>query len=121
MKINNLLKIMIAIIIVFVMSFGCHTLAAVDFGESQFNAAQIMIAGFIRNLGFNIFNMVQGGIGTTNNGNIVTIDDLVFDHFSETSINFYDRDIDSTSLLAIWKRKFRNGITNLEESQYYVI
>ena len=113
MKLNKFLKIMTVIIIVFVMSFGCFSLAK-DAGKDEFGAVPTMIAGFIRNIGFNIFNMLQGGIGTTNNGNIVTTDDLVFDHFGETSIDFYNSAIDPTSFIgnlksqvSEWYNKFR--------------
>ena len=61
--------------------------------KSLFANVNEAIAGMIRGLAFSIFKLVQGGLQAANDGNIVTIDDLVFDKFPATNINFFDSDM----------------------------
>ena len=72
------------------------------------------IAGAIRSFAFSIFNLVQGGVKSSYEVKIVTIDDLVFDNFPGTSIDFYNNNASDEftgSLkenISTWYGKFRN-------------
>ena len=80
----------------------------------MFGSISAMVAYVIRGIAFGIFRIVQSGIQTDNSNKIVTIDDLVFDNYDATSINFYNSNIQSgfTGVLrrniSYWYIRFRN-------------
>lgn len=57
--------------------------------KGLFPSVNEAIAGTIRSFAFSIFNLVQGGVKGEYEVQIVSIDDLVFDRFPGTSIDFY--------------------------------
>ena len=81
--------------------------------KSLFANVNEAIAGMIRSLAFSIFKLVQGGVQAANDGNIVTIDDLVFDKYPGTNINFFDSSQQGSfsgsmkENISLWYGKFR--------------
>lgn len=72
--------------------------------SDMFGEINKFIARIFREIAFFLFNNVQGGIKGENGNKIVTIDDLVFDDFPSTSINFFDRDVDEDSITGLLKK-----------------
>ena len=73
--------------------------------QKQFGSVTDYINMLINSISFNIFNIAQGGLRDSNAGQVVTIDTLVFDHFSETDINFFNPSINTDSIVGKVKDK----------------
>lgn len=95
---------------------GADLYESEDKSGGFFQALEEAIADIIFGLANLIFNIVQDGIktfGSTTGSSIVTIDDIVFDRYSETNINFWDSSNPSTlinqfkSNISEWFYKFR--------------
>ena len=81
--------------------------------KTMFPSVNEAIAGTIRSFAFSIFNLVQGGVKGTYEVELVTIDDLVFDRFPGTSIDFYNNNNPDSFTgnlkenISTWYGKFR--------------
>lgn len=85
-------------------------------GGDMFEQLEKAIAAMIRGLANFVYNVVMLGIRATggNSSELVTIDDLVFDEFPDTSLNvFYDGG-DNTSLVSRFKSTVMDWFNNFQ-------